>query len=166
MYHSPPRLINLNYWTNWCHPRFELNISKMGSWNHMGHTGNMIIKDFIRQMCVPLENSVYFGDWDVPITKILFSKGTHICLMKSLIIMFPCHHVAFFPPPNELSAHRPDSQSRASSKDPRLIIWDIPIRATSKGRICFSFHISSLSFCFTTKKPSKLPWACDAYMRR
>ena len=30
----------------------------------MGHTGNMIIKDFIRQMCVPLENNVYFGDGD------------------------------------------------------------------------------------------------------
>ena len=41
---------------------FELNLSKMGSWNHMGHTGNMIIKDFIRQIYVPLENSVYFGD--------------------------------------------------------------------------------------------------------
>ena len=43
---------------------FELNISKMGSWNHMGQTGNMVIKDFIRQMCVPLENSVYFDDGD------------------------------------------------------------------------------------------------------
>ena len=42
---------------------FELNIFKMGSWNHMGHNENMI-KDFIRQMCVPLENSVYFGDGD------------------------------------------------------------------------------------------------------
>ena len=30
----------------------------------MGHTGNMIIKDFIREMCVPIENSVYFGDGD------------------------------------------------------------------------------------------------------
>ena len=30
----------------------------------MGHTGNVIIKDFIRQMCVPLENSVYFDDGD------------------------------------------------------------------------------------------------------
>ena len=32
----------------------------------MGHTvtGNMIIKDFIRQVCVPLKNSVYFGDGD------------------------------------------------------------------------------------------------------
>ena len=30
----------------------------------MGHNGNLIIKDFIRQMCVPLENSVYFGDGD------------------------------------------------------------------------------------------------------
>ena len=30
----------------------------------MGHTGNMIIKDFIRQICVTLENSVYFGDGD------------------------------------------------------------------------------------------------------
>ena len=43
---------------------FELNISKMGSWNHMGQTGNLVIKDFIRQMCVPLENSVYFDDGD------------------------------------------------------------------------------------------------------
>ena len=30
----------------------------------MGRTGNMIIKDFLRQMCVPLENSAYFGDGD------------------------------------------------------------------------------------------------------
>ena len=31
----------------------------------MGHTGNMIIKYFIRQMCVPLiGNCVYFGDGD------------------------------------------------------------------------------------------------------
>ena len=47
-------------------PGFELNMSKMGSWNHMEHTGNytLIIKDFIRQMCVLLENSVYFGDED------------------------------------------------------------------------------------------------------
>ena len=36
----------------------------MGSWNHMEHTGNTIIKDFIRQMWVPLENSAYFGDGD------------------------------------------------------------------------------------------------------
>ena len=25
----------------------------------MGHTGNMIVNDAIRQMCVPLENSAY-----------------------------------------------------------------------------------------------------------
>ena len=43
---------------------FELNIFKMESWNHMGRTGNMIIKDFLRQMCVPLENNAYFGDGD------------------------------------------------------------------------------------------------------
>ena len=36
----------------------------MESLEHMGRTGNMIIKDFIRQMCVPLENSAYFGDGD------------------------------------------------------------------------------------------------------
>ena len=33
----------------------------------MGRTRNMIIKDFIsmiRQMCVPVENSAYFGDGD------------------------------------------------------------------------------------------------------
>ena len=35
-----------------------------GSKNHMGWSGNMIIKDFIRQICVSLENNVYFGDWD------------------------------------------------------------------------------------------------------
>ena len=51
----------------------ELNISKMLSWNHMGHTGNMIIKNFIRQMCVPLENSVYFGDGDG------FNSNTAVC---------------------------------------------------------------------------------------
>ena len=28
----------------------------------MGRTGNMIIKDLLRQMCVPLENSAHFGD--------------------------------------------------------------------------------------------------------
>ena len=28
----------------------------------MGRTGNMIIKDCLRQMCVPIENSAYFGD--------------------------------------------------------------------------------------------------------
>ena len=42
----------------------ELNIYKVGSWNHMGYTGNMIMKDFMRQMCVPFENSAYFGDGD------------------------------------------------------------------------------------------------------
>ena len=30
----------------------------------MGCTENMIIKDFVRQMCIPLENSAYFGDGD------------------------------------------------------------------------------------------------------
>ena len=30
----------------------------------MGCTGNMVMKDFLRQMCVPLENSAYFGDGD------------------------------------------------------------------------------------------------------
>ena len=30
----------------------------------MGHTGNMIIEDFMRQICVPLENNAYFGDGD------------------------------------------------------------------------------------------------------
>ena len=41
---------------------FELSIFKKGSWSHMGHTGNVIIKDFMGQMCVPFENSAYFGD--------------------------------------------------------------------------------------------------------
>ena len=36
----------------------------MGSWNHLGRTGNMIIEDFMRQICVPLENSAYFGNGD------------------------------------------------------------------------------------------------------
>ena len=30
----------------------------------MGRTGNMILQDFIRQMCILLENRVYFGDGD------------------------------------------------------------------------------------------------------
>ena len=30
----------------------------------MGRTGNMIFKDFLRQMCVPSENSADFGDGD------------------------------------------------------------------------------------------------------
>ena len=30
----------------------------------MGRIGNMIIKDFLRQMCVPLENSAYSSDGD------------------------------------------------------------------------------------------------------
>ena len=44
--------------------RLELKIFKMASWNHMGRTGNMIIKDFVREMCIPLENSAHFGDGD------------------------------------------------------------------------------------------------------
>ena len=43
---------------------FARDIFKMGSWNHIESTGNIIIKDCIRQMSVPLENSVYFGDGD------------------------------------------------------------------------------------------------------
>ena len=43
---------------------YKVNIFKMESWNHMGCTGNIIIKDFLRQMCVPLENNAYFGDGD------------------------------------------------------------------------------------------------------
>ena len=44
---------------------FTPDILKMGSWNHMGCTGNMIIKDVVRQM-FPFykENSAYFGDGD------------------------------------------------------------------------------------------------------
>ena len=34
----------------------------MGSWDHMGHTGNTFIKDVARQMCIPLDNGMYFGD--------------------------------------------------------------------------------------------------------
>ena len=30
----------------------------------MGRAGNMIIEDFMRQICVPLENIAYFGDGD------------------------------------------------------------------------------------------------------
>ena len=30
----------------------------------MGRTGNIIIEDFRRQICVPLENSAYFCDGD------------------------------------------------------------------------------------------------------
>ena len=41
---------------------FELNIFKMGFWNHMGHTGNMIIKDFTRQMC-PFRKQCIFWWW-------------------------------------------------------------------------------------------------------
>ena len=28
----------------------------------MGHSGNMIVKYVVRQICVPLENSAYFAD--------------------------------------------------------------------------------------------------------
>ena len=45
----------------------------------MGHTGNMIMKDFIRQVCVPLENSVYFGDGDG------FNSNPEACTIKPLI---------------------------------------------------------------------------------
>ena len=40
---------------------FELNVFKMESWNHMGHMGIMItgIKNFLRQICVPLESHAY-----------------------------------------------------------------------------------------------------------
>ena len=47
-----------------CYLGFTRDICKMGSWNHMGCTENMIIKGVIRQMCMPFENSVYFGDGD------------------------------------------------------------------------------------------------------
>ena len=30
----------------------------------MGRTGNMIIEDFMRQICLPLGNSAYSGDGD------------------------------------------------------------------------------------------------------
>ena len=43
---------------------FAQYIFKMASWNHMGCTENMIIKDVMRHMCVPLQKSVYFGDGD------------------------------------------------------------------------------------------------------
>ena len=43
---------------------FELDIFKIVSWNHTGCTGNMIIKDFVREIHVPLENSAYFSDGD------------------------------------------------------------------------------------------------------
>ena len=46
------------------HIRVHTDIFNMGSWNHMGCTESMIIKDFVRQMCIPLENSAYFGDGD------------------------------------------------------------------------------------------------------
>ena len=36
----------------------------MGSWDNMRGIGNKIIKDFIRQMCIPLESTAYFGDGD------------------------------------------------------------------------------------------------------
>ena len=35
----------------------------------------MIIKDFIRQMCIPLENSAYFGDCDSVNSKPEYNKG-------------------------------------------------------------------------------------------
>ena len=38
--------------------------STFSEWDNMGRTGNKIIKDCIRQICVPLENSAYFGDGD------------------------------------------------------------------------------------------------------
>ena len=63
-----------------CEAGFELNIFKMGSWNHVGRTENMIIKDFIRQMYVPSENSAYFGDGDgVNSTPGEVSSGSDIC---------------------------------------------------------------------------------------
>ena len=43
---------------------FAVDILKMGSLDNMGCTGNMIIKDIVKQMCVHLESSVYFGGGD------------------------------------------------------------------------------------------------------
>ena len=40
-------------------PGFALGIFKMGSWNHKECTGNIIIKDVVRQICISLQNSVY-----------------------------------------------------------------------------------------------------------
>ena len=47
----------------WCNQRghlkitgFVVDIFKMGFSNHMGCTGNMIVKTTARQMCIPLEN--------------------------------------------------------------------------------------------------------------
>ena len=70
---------------------FELNIFKMESWNHMGRTVKFIMKDFHRRMCVPLENSAYFGDEDSfnsnPVT--IISKDFSVLLFKSWL-HFPC----------------------------------------------------------------------------
>ena len=53
----------------------------------MGHTGNMIIEDCVRQMCVPLENSVYFGDGDGFNSNLAFEH----CMVLFLSFLFQKH---------------------------------------------------------------------------
>ena len=43
-------------------PGLLLDILKMESWTHVGHTANMIIKDVIHVFCVHQQNHAYFAD--------------------------------------------------------------------------------------------------------
>ena len=63
-------------------------LSSLGGGNATWWQGNIIIKDFLQQMCVPLENSILVMGTSQSPKYTLFSKGTLICRMKSLIIMF------------------------------------------------------------------------------
>ena len=59
----PPNAIRITI-PLWAETGLELKILKIESLSHMGCTRNTVIKDFLKQMCVPLENSAYFGDGD------------------------------------------------------------------------------------------------------
>ena len=52
------------------------------------HTGNMIVKDIMKQICVPLENSAYFGDGSIHLgtietETILVGSSDFIAMIKT-----------------------------------------------------------------------------------
>ena len=91
-----------------------------------------------------------------------FSKGTHICLMKSLIIMFPMCPIWFQDPILKMLSSNPGDRSPVT-----FILEQFHKRClNSQSLNLFEYYISNISFKFPRGQWVKSLWPSDAIWRQ
>ena len=91
-----------------------------------------------------------------------FSKGTHICLMKSLIIMFPMCPIWFQDPILKMLSSNPGDRSPVT-----FILEQFHKRCLNNQSLnLFEYYISNMSFKFPRGQWVKSLWPSDAIWRQ